>query len=125
RHSRGRAQRHDCGAGARRVGDLRRRHRGNVVEREYRPGVATFYAPGVWERVVPLAEGPAHHAFVKRLSPGATVRLSGGDGRRTTGTIAKMDKRSLLIDVGASPVEIVPPFPQMELWAPIGDRDRT
>jgi 16S rRNA (uracil1498-N3)-methyltransferase len=62
--------------------------------------------------------------MVKRLAVGDPVRLSGGDGRRAAGVISEIGKRSLRIDVVAASLEQVPPLPHVELWAPVGDRER-
>lgn len=94
------------------------------MEREHRAPVATFHAPGAWSDRVSLGEAAAHHAGVKRLAVGDVVRLSGGDGRRATGSIAELAKRTLVIDVEADSFEEVPAPPRVELWAPVGDRDR-
>jgi RNA methyltransferase, RsmE family len=95
-----------------------------VVERADRAPVGTFHAPGAWGAVVELGEAAARHAMVKRLSAGDPVRLSSGDGRRASGTIADVGKRHLRIVVAPESVEAVPPPPYVELWAPVGDRER-
>jgi 16S rRNA (uracil1498-N3)-methyltransferase len=94
-----------------------------VVERADRAAVSTFYAPGVWGSHAELDEAAAHHAAVKRLAVGDVVRLAGGDGRRAAGHIAALAKRRLTIALDG-PVERVAPPPRVELWAPVGDRDR-
>jgi 16S rRNA (uracil1498-N3)-methyltransferase len=95
-----------------------------VVERADRAPVGTFHAPGAWGAVVELGEAPARHAMVKRLSTGDLVRLSGGDGRRASGVITDLAKRHLRIEVAPGSVEMVPASPHVELWAPVGDRER-
>jgi 16S rRNA (uracil1498-N3)-methyltransferase len=95
-----------------------------VVERADRPAVGTFHAPGTWGAVVELGEAPARHAMVKRLAVGDPVRLSSGDGRRASGVIAEVAKRHLRIEVDPASVETVPPPAHVELWAPVGDRER-
>jgi 16S rRNA (uracil1498-N3)-methyltransferase len=94
-----------------------------VVERADRAAVSTFHAPGEWASHVELGEAAAHHANVKRLAVGAVVRLASGDGRRATGHIAALARRRLFIALDG-PVEQVAPLPRVELWAPVGDRDR-
>ena len=89
-----------------------------------RPAVATFYAPGEWPERVSLDEGAAHHAAVKRLAVGDSVRLTSGDGRRIHGRIAALAKRRLEVECELASLEVVPPPPHVSLWAPIGDRDR-
>lgn len=88
------------------------------------PAVATFFAPGVWPSRVELDESAAHHAAVKRLEVGDPVRLTSGDGRRASGHIALIDKRVLAVDIVAPSVHTVPALQHVELWAPVGDRDR-
>jgi 16S rRNA (uracil1498-N3)-methyltransferase len=95
-----------------------------VVERADRAPVGTFYAPGVWGPDVELEEAAAHHATVKRLSVGDPVRLSDGDGRRATGAISHLGKRRLSIAVDPATVDAAPALPHVELWAPVGDRER-
>jgi 16S rRNA (uracil1498-N3)-methyltransferase len=95
-----------------------------VVERADRPAVGTFHAPGAWGAVVELDEAAARHAMVKRLATGDPVRLSSGDGRRASGVIAELGKRQLRIDVVADSIETTPAPPYLELWAPVGDRER-
>lgn len=89
-----------------------------------RAAVATFYAPGEWPGRVSLDEGAAHHATVKRLAIGDSVRLTSGDGRRVHGTIAALGKRRLEVECDLASLEVVPPLPHVSLWAPVGDRDR-
>jgi 16S rRNA (uracil1498-N3)-methyltransferase len=95
-----------------------------VVERADRAALGTFHAPGAWSAVVELGEAPARHAMVKRLAPGDPVRLSSGDGRRAEGVIADVAKRHLRIEVTPQSIEMVPAPPHVELWAPVGDRER-
>jgi 16S rRNA (uracil1498-N3)-methyltransferase len=95
-----------------------------VVERADRAPVGTFHAPGAWGAVVELGEAPARHAMVKRLSAGDPVRLSSGDGRRASGIILDVAKRHLRIEIAPDSMETVPASPYVELWAPVGDRER-
>lgn len=95
-----------------------------MVERADRAPVGTFYAPGAWGPIVELSEGAAHHASVKRLSAGDVVRLTSGDGRRIRATIAELGKRRLVVSTIGEEVERVPSLPHVELWAPVGDRER-
>jgi 16S rRNA (uracil1498-N3)-methyltransferase len=95
-----------------------------VVERADRAAVATFYAPGDWGATVELDDAAAHHAGVKRLAKGDVVRLTSGDGRRATGTIAALAKRHLSVALDAESAEFVAALPRVELWAPVGDRER-
>jgi 16S rRNA (uracil1498-N3)-methyltransferase len=95
-----------------------------VVDGAGRAVVATFYAPDPWTGRVTLDQGAAHHATVKRLSIGDPIRLTGGDGRRVHGNIAVLDKRRLEIDCDLASLDLIPAPPHVELWAPVGDRDR-
>lgn len=95
-----------------------------MVERAGRTSIATFHAPGTWERRVVLGESAAHHATVRRLAVDDVVRLTSGDGRRAHGTIAALSKRALEIDCDLASTDVVLPRPHVELWAPVGDRDR-
>jgi 16S rRNA (uracil1498-N3)-methyltransferase len=94
------------------------------VDRSSRASIATFYAPGAWERRVVLGDGAAHHATVRRLAVGDVVRLSSGDGRRAHGRIAALSKRELEIECDVATTDLVRARPYVELWAPVGDRDR-
>ena len=94
------------------------------MEREDRAPVGTFYAPGAWETRVELGEPAAHHASVKRLAVGDVVRLTSGDGRRATGAIVDLSRRTLAVAVDAASITIASAPPLVELWAPVGDRDR-
>ena len=94
------------------------------MERADRAPLSTFHAPGAWGSAVELPESAAHHAVVKRLSVGDPVQLSSGDGRRAHGVISTLGKRRLVVALGEEAVEQVPPPPRVELWAPVGDRDR-
>jgi 16S rRNA (uracil1498-N3)-methyltransferase len=97
-----------------------------VVERARRAPVGTFYAPGDWrggERVE-LDAAAAHHASVKRIVAGDVVRLTNGAGRRAEGIIESVSKRSCVISLASEAIEEVDPLTHVELWAPVGDRDR-
>ena len=95
-----------------------------MVERTDRSPVGTFHAAGEWSATVELDEAAAHHAGVKRLAVGDVVRLTSGDGRRVAGTIAALAKRRLSVAVDVASIEHVPALPRVELWAPVGDRER-
>ncbi len=96
-----------------------------MVERADRAAVSSFYAPGAWAggSHAELDEAAAHHATVKRLVVGDLVRLTSGDGRRASGRVAALSKRQLVIALDGA-VERVAALPRVELWAPVGDRDR-
>jgi 16S rRNA (uracil1498-N3)-methyltransferase len=95
-----------------------------VVERADRPPVSTFYVPGAWSSTVELDEVAAHHANVKRLRVGDMVRLSNGDGRRAAGAIEALAKHRTSIHLDAGSIVDEAPLPVVELWAPVGDRER-
>jgi 16S rRNA (uracil1498-N3)-methyltransferase len=103
-----------------------RTHRalGHVMTRAARAPVAAFYAPGSWESHAALGEAAAHHAGVRRLKAGDVVRLTSGDGRRATGTIEELTRKMLIVALEAGARETVAPPPHVELWAPVGDRER-
>jgi 16S rRNA (uracil1498-N3)-methyltransferase len=94
------------------------------VDGASRTVVATFYAPGDWPERVVLDESASHHATVKRLAVGDPVRLTSGDGRRVHGTIALLGKGRLEVDCELASLERVAAPPHVELWSPVGDRDR-
>ncbi|MDB4891898.1 MAG: Ribosomal small subunit methyltransferase [Gemmatimonadetes bacterium] len=97
-----------------------------MVEREDRAPVGTFHAPGAWQRAerVELDANAAHHAGVKRLVVGDVVRLSSGDGRRALGEIAELSKRRFVVALLDDQIEHALAPPRVELWAPVGDRER-
>jgi len=86
--------------------------------------VGTFYAPGTWGALVHLDEGAAHHATVKRLSVGDPVRLTNGAGLRAHARVESLGKRGFTVECIASSIELVEAPAHVELWAPVGDRDR-
>lgn len=94
------------------------------MEREDRAPVGTFYAPGAWSDRVEPGEGAAHHAHVKRFAVGDLVRLSSGDGRRAIGEIAELSKRCFIVSLDTASIETVMAPARVDLWAPVGDRDR-
>jgi 16S rRNA (uracil1498-N3)-methyltransferase len=94
------------------------------VDRSSRASIATFYAPGAWERRVVLDDAAAHHAAVRRLTVGDVVRLTSGDGRRVHGRIETITGRELAIECDVATTDLVRARPYVELWAPVGDRDR-
>jgi 16S rRNA (uracil1498-N3)-methyltransferase len=95
-----------------------------VVDDAHRAVVATFYAPGAWPARVVLGEDASHHATVRRLAVGDSVRLTSGDGRRVHGAIAVLGKGRLEVDCEHASLELVPAPPHVVIWAPVGDRDR-
>jgi 16S rRNA (uracil1498-N3)-methyltransferase len=94
------------------------------VERADRAPLSTFHAPGAWGRLIELDDAAAHHAMVKRLAVGDPVRLSSGDGRRVRAVIAELARKRLVVSTAGETVEEIPALPRVELWAPVGDRER-
>ena len=86
--------------------------------------VATFYVPGRYSGRVELGESAAHHAMVKRLAVGDPVRLTNGAGLRAHARIEAVSKRSLAVECIPSSLEVVEAPAHLELWAPVGDRER-
>jgi 16S rRNA (uracil1498-N3)-methyltransferase len=99
---------------------------GIVVEREHHAPVGTFYSPGMWRSAERIElDAPAiRHALVKRIGEGDVVRLTSGDGRRAIATVEEISKRRFAIALADEPIEEVPAPARIELWAPVGDRDR-
>jgi len=95
-----------------------------VVERENRAPLGTFYAPGAWTERAELGDDAAHHARVKRLTVGDVVRLTNGQGRRAIGLITAIAKHQLVVDIDPASRQDVAAPPRVDVWAPIGDRDR-
>lgn len=97
-----------------------------MVEREDRAPVGTFHAPGAWQRAerIELDASAAHHAGVKRLGVGDVVRVSSGDGRRALGEIAELSKRRFVVALLDDEIEQALAPPRVELWPPVGDRER-
>ena len=96
------------------------------MERADRAPVATFYAPGAWGRAerVELDAKAAHHAAVKRLAVGDIVRLTSGNGRRAMSEVVELGKQRLVVAVSDERIDEAPLPPRVELWAPVGDRER-
>ena len=73
-------------------------------------------------KVLTLAEDAANHLRVVRAALGDSVDLRDGRGGVGSGTIARMSRTSVTIDVAE--VDHVDPLPPIHLLSPIGDRDR-
>ncbi len=86
--------------------------------------IATFFCEQALEpgRAAALGEGEAHHARVRRLEPGESVRLVDGAGSVAAGTLTRLTKGGATVDVHA--VSRVAPLPPVHLLAPVADRDR-
>ena len=95
-----------------------------MVDRDRQPSLATFFAH---EALTPgasalLGEDVAQHMRVRRIEPGATVRLLDGQGGRAMGVLRRLAKTSATVEVGD--VEQVAPAPALHLLVPIADKDR-
>ncbi|HUR92899.1 MAG TPA: RsmE family RNA methyltransferase [Gemmatimonadaceae bacterium] len=73
-------------------------------------------------KILTLAEDAANHLRVVRAALGDSVDLRDGRGGVGSGTIARMARGSVTVDV--TDAEHVEPLPAIHLMAPIGDRDR-
>ena len=94
------------------------------MDRDRQPSLATFFAH---EALTPgasalLGEDVAQHMRVRRIEPGATVRLLDGQGGRAMGVLRRLAKTSATVEVGD--VEQVAPAPALHLLVPIADKDR-
>lgn len=69
-----------------------------------------------------LPEAAAHHARVRRLAAGDAVTLTDGKGGVASGVIEQATKSRVTVAVGS--VDTVPPDTPLELFVPVGDRDR-
>lgn len=89
-----------------------------------REAVATLQAtePLQSGRSQVLAEAAAHHLRVLRAAPGDVVGLRDGHGGAGTGTLVKLSRGSVTVDVGD--VAQVEPLPPVHLLAPVADRER-
>ena len=94
------------------------------MERDHRTGVAHFYSsvPLLSPGVLVLGEDAAHHAKVRRLSVGAAVTVRDGSGTTASGTLVRMAKQHIEIDI-ASP-RCPPPLPPVHLLVPVADKER-
>jgi len=73
-------------------------------------------------KVLSLADDAANHLRAVRASLGDVVDLRDGRGGVGSGTIARLSRESVTVDV--TEAETVEPLPPIHLMAPIGDRDR-
>ena len=71
------------------------------MERTDRHAVATFFCTDelIAGDHVSLGDEAAQHARVLRIGPGSPVELRNGTGGAGRGPIARMSKRSVMIDV--------------------------
>nr|MBA3891458.1 RsmE family RNA methyltransferase [Gemmatimonadaceae bacterium] len=94
------------------------------MERRDRPPVTRFVVENrlVAGSSIELPDAAAHHARVKRMSAGDVVSLTDGCGHEASGVIERIAKREVAVAVGG--IEVVPPATPLELFVPVGDRDR-
>lgn len=96
-----------------------------MVERSDRASVATFFVDQALVRgeVVTLSEDAAHHAHVRRISPGATIRLTNGAGARAVAELVQPSGRRD-VEARVAETESVARLVPIHLRVPIADRDR-
>lgn len=94
------------------------------MERRDRAPVASFFSPEPLARgaTVALGEDAAHHARVRRLEVGERLRLLDGAGATGTGTLLRIARSQLTVEVGD--VTTIGAPPPVHLLVPIADRDR-
>lgn len=94
------------------------------MERDHRPGVAHFYCaePLLASGALVLGGDAAHHARVRRLAIGAPVTVRDGSGTMASGTIVRMAKQHLDLEIEAP--RCPPPLPAVHLLVPVADKER-
>ena len=94
------------------------------MERSDRASAVTFFSPDPFSAGVPVSLGDdaAQHARVLRLTTGAPAELRDGQGGAARGSISRIAKRSVTIDV--SDVWTLASLPPVHLLVPVADRDR-
>ncbi len=95
-----------------------------MVDRRRGASLATFFvdvtpSPGA---LVPLPEAAAHHARVRRLTPGDVVVLTDGAGTVARGTLEHLGPRDG--DVAVESCDRVERASPLELLLPVADRER-
>ncbi|MBC7843711.1 MAG: RsmE family RNA methyltransferase [Gemmatimonadaceae bacterium] len=95
-----------------------------MVERDHRPGVAHFYSaePLLTQGVLVLGEDAAHHAKVRRMMVGAPVTVRDGAGTMASGTLVRMARQHLEMEIEAP--RCPPPLPPVHLLVPVADKER-
>lgn len=73
-------------------------------------------------RTVTLGKDAAHHARVRRLEVGTRVRLVDGVGGVGAGTLVRIAKTHMAVELGEAGT--VDPPPAVHLLVPVADRDR-
>lgn len=94
------------------------------MERTDREAVATFFCSDelIAGDHISLGDEAAQHARVLRIGPGSLVELRNGTGGAARGPIARMSKRSVMIDL--EEVWSLPAPSPVHLLVPVADRDR-
>lgn len=94
------------------------------MERDHRPGVAHFYSsePLLSSGALVLGEDSAHHARVRRLAVGTPVTVRDGAGTTASGTLVRMAKQHLELEIEAP--RCPPPLPSVHLLVPVADKER-
>lgn len=94
------------------------------MERSDRAAAVTFFSPDGFTAGVSITLGDdaAQHARVLRLGAGESVELRDGHGNAARGTISRMAKRSLGVDVTEG--WQIPDLPPVHVLVPVADRDR-
>lgn len=95
-----------------------------MVERDHRPGVSHFFSgePLLSPGALVLGADAAHHARVRRLAVGAPVTVRDGGGTTASGTLVRMAKQHLELEI-ESP-RCPPPMPAVHLLVPVADKER-
>ena len=95
-----------------------------MVERRDRPGLATFFAHETPVAGAPssLDEEAAHHARVRRLDVGHKIRLLDGAGAVAYGTLVRLAKAHMLVEVES--VETVASLAPIHMLVPVADKER-
>lgn len=94
------------------------------MERTARAAAVIFFSPDRFTRgsSLTLGDDAAQHARVLRLNAGDAVEIRDGQGSAGNGTIARLSKRSLGIDI--ADVWTIPQLPAVHMLVPVADRDR-
>ena len=94
------------------------------MERTDRAAAVTFFSPDAFTPGTPITLGDdaAQHARVLRIGTGEHVELRDGKGNAARGSLARVAKRSLSVDVDE--VWQIPNLPPVHMLVPVADRDR-
>ena len=94
------------------------------MERTDRAAAVTFFSTDAFSPGTPVALGDdaAQHARVLRIGSGERVELRDGKGNAARGSLARVAKRSLSVDVDE--VWQIPNLPPVHMLVPVADRDR-